>query len=260
MGMAWQTVNSFVQKYRLYRLLQSSVPVEDEQWQALLKEYRERFGIRRVTLSRNYGNFLADMEDNRVGDNAVSALCESRNMAVLRIRLLVNGKAKLMPGKYIFPACLILLVLCTAVLSHAASTYATDWSLVHMCATVEHEEVLEDQMIYDVSDESVIEKDLNLQFEDDSFQYEGTVEAQSRYFVFSAEMSEGARFGIMFNSEEGEDIRAGIKNLSTGELVCQESSWGGYNYVIPADGNYAIYIENIQEYDLKGYVSGRFYP
>ncbi|MCM1308459.1 MAG: M56 family metallopeptidase [Butyrivibrio sp.] len=353
MGAAWQTVNSAIQKYRLYRLLKSCVPVEEERWQTLLKEYRERFGIRRVTLSRNYGlrspitlgifrhriiipaqdytpmqmnmilehemnhiknkdllwkrcylavtaihwfnplvcllakkgiyleevicdrqsventavfslrdygKFLADMEDNRIGDRAVSALCESRNIAVQRIRLLMNGKAKLMPGKCIFLACLILPVLCTSVLSHAVSAYATEWSIVHMCATKEpvKEEVTEGQMIYDVSDKPVAEK--YLQLEEDCSKYEGMVEAQSRYFVFSAEMTEGSELGVSFFSEKKEDFRVGIKDLSTNQLLYQEAARGAYNYAVPADGSYAVYIENIQEYDLEVWVLWGYYP
>lgn len=351
MGVVWQIVNSAVQKYRLHRLLQSSVPVEDERWQALLREYRERFGIRRVTLSRNYGlrspitlgafrhriilpdqnytvtqmnmilehemnhiknrdllrkcfylavmalhwfnplvyrlakkgayleevicdrqsventsvfslrdygRFLADLEDNRIGDRAVSALCESRNIAVQRIRLLMNGRAELMPGKCIFSGCLVLLLTCTAVLSHAVSTYATDWSIVYMCAT-EKEPVKEEveELVYAVADGTVTEK--KLQPEEGCFNYEGIVEAQTRYFVFCADMPEGSCLGVFFRSEEREDIRVGIKNLSTGELVYQETATGGYDYDIPADGSYAVYIENIQEHDLKGWVSWSCY-
>ncbi len=84
------------------------------------------------------------------------------------------------------------------------------------------------------------------------------MEAKTRYLVFITQMPEGAQIGLIYHSEEGEAIRVGLKELSTGELTYEEDWVGGITYTVPTTGNYAIYIENGQDHDLNGYVSGRY--
>ncbi|MCM1186967.1 MAG: M56 family metallopeptidase [Lachnoclostridium sp.] len=213
---------------------------------------------------KDYGRFLADMEDNRIGESAVAALCESRNIVVRRISLLADESRKLLPKRFVFPACLALLLSCTMVLSHTAAVYAAEWSNVSMYGTSggisegATKESAEAEMIYGVADSSVTEKDLSAEYTEDPFGYEGMLEAKTRYLVFIAQMPEGAGVGLMYKSEEREMIRVGLKNLSTGELAYEEAGYGGYSYTVPAAGNYAVYIENMQEHELNGFLSGYY--
>lgn len=371
-GALGHAVITAIPRYRLHRLRKSSIPAADESWQALLEEYRQRFGIRRVALSQNYGlrspitvgifhheiilpvqdytmkqmhmilehelnhiknkdllwkriclaaegihwfnplvrlltgkviyleevicdrqsvertsvfsvqdygRFLTDMEDNQIGESAVSALCESRNIVVRRISLLADGSRKLLPGRFVFPACLALLLMCTMVSSHTAATYAAEWSYGVPVGVIEDteepmewsytfsgigpegtEESLEPRMIYGVADPSVTEKDLSAECTEDSYkyEYEGVLEAKTRYLVFITQMPEGAQIGLIYGSEEGEAVRVGLKDLSTGELTYEEDWCGGITYTVPTAGTYAIYIENGLDHDLNGYVSGGY--
>lgn len=369
-GAVGHAVITAIPRYHLRRLRKSCIPVADESWQALLEEYRQRFGIRRVALSRHYGlrspitvgilhheiilpvqdytmtqmhmilehemnhiknkdllwkriclaaegihwfnplvrlltgkviyleevicdrqsvehtsvfsvqdygRFLEDMEDNQIGESAVSALCESRNIVVRRISLLADGSRKLLPERFVFPACLALLLMCTMVSSHTAATYAAEWSYGVPDGVSEDteepmewsytfsgvipegtEEPLENEMIYGVADSSVTEKDLSGEYTGDPYKYEGVLEAKTRYLVFITQMPEGAGIGLTYACEEGEAIRVGLKNLSTGELTYEEDWCGGITYTVPTAGTYAIYIENGQDHDLNGNVSGYY--
>ncbi|MCM1325740.1 MAG: M56 family metallopeptidase [Bacteroidales bacterium] len=213
---------------------------------------------------KDYGRFLADMEDNQIGESAVAALCESRNIVVRRIRLLANENRKLLPGRFVFPACLALLLSCTMFLSHTAAVYAAEWSNISMYGTSGGiseggtKESAEAEMIYGIADASVTEKDLSAEYTEDPFKYDGVLEAKTRYLVFIAQMPEGAGIGLMYKSEEREMVRAGLKNLSTGEVAYEEAGYGGYSYTVPAAGTYAVYIENIQDHALNGFLSGYY--
>lgn len=370
-GAVGHAIITAIPRYRLRRLRKSCIPAANESWQTLLEEYRQRFGIRRVTLSQHYGlrspitvgifyheiilpvqdytmtqmhmilahemnhiknkdllwkriclaaegihwfnplvrlltgkviyleevicdrqsvertsafsvqdygSFLAGMEDNKIGESAVSALCESRNIVVRRISLLADESRKLLPGRFVFPACLALFLLCTMFSSHTAATYAAEWSNESMYGvsggvpegTEEWsytfsgvlpegtEEPLENEMIYGVADLSVTEKDLSAEYTEDPFGYEGVLEAKTRYLVFITQMPEGAGVGLTYRSEEGEAVRVGVKDLSTGELAYEEDWSGGITYTVPTAGNYAVYIENGLDHDLNGYVSGYY--
>lgn len=373
-GVVVHAVITAIPRYRLHRLRKSCIPVADESWQAILEEYRQRFGIRRVALSQNYGlrspitvgifhheiilpvqdytmtqmhmilehemnhikngdllwkriclaaegihwfnplvrlltrkviyleevicdrqsvertsvfsvqdygRFLTDMEDNQIGGSAVSALCESRNIVVRRISLLADGSRKLLPGRFVFPGCLALLLLCTMVSSHTAATYAAEWSNESMYGVSggdpegteepvewsytfsgvipEGTEILtEGNMIYGVADLSVTEKDLSAEYTGDPYKYEGVLEAKTRYLVFITQMPEGAVIDLMYHSEEGESVRVGIKDLSTGELAYAEAGHGYITYTVPTAGTYSVYIENGQDHDLNGYVKGYY--
>ena len=117
---------------------------------------------------------------------------------------------------------------------------------------------MEPRMIYGVEDLAVTEKDLSAEYTEDPYEYEGVLEAKTRYLVFITQMPEGAGIGLIYACEEGEAIRVGLKNLSTGELTYEEDWVGGITYTVPTAGNYAIYIENFQDHDLNGYVSGYY--
>lgn len=213
---------------------------------------------------QDYGRFLAELEDNQIGESAVTALCESRNIVVRRVSLLADGSRKLLPRKFVFPACLALLLLCTMVLSHTAAAYAAEWSNISMYGTPSGipeggtKESSEGNMIYGVADLSVAEKDLSAEYTEDPFAYEGVLEAKTRYLVFITQMPEEAGVGLRYKCEEGEMIRVGLKNLSTGEVAYEEAGRGGYSYTVPTAGEYAVYIENGSEHDLNGSVSGYY--
>lgn len=388
-GAVLHAVITAIPRYCLLRLRRSCIPVADESWQALLEEYRQRFGIRRVALSQHYGlrstitvgilhpeiilpvqdytmtqmhmilahemnhiknkdllwkriclaaegihwfnplvrlltgkviyleevicdrqsvecasefsvqdygRFLADVEDNQIGESAVAALCESRNIVARRISLLTDGSRKLLPGRFVFPACLTLLLICTLFLSHTAATYAAEsmygvsggvledaeepaewsytfsevmpegteeWSYVSVYDVPGGipegtEESTEANLIYGAPDLSVTEKDVSVEYTEAPFEYEGVLEAKTRYLVFATQMPEGAEISLVYNSKEDEAIRVGIKDLSTGELAYEEAGHGGYSYTVPIAGNYAVYIENGQDHDLNGYVLGYY--
>lgn len=90
------------------------------------------------------------------------------------------------------------------------------------------------------------------------YEYEGVLEAKTRYLVFITEMPGGAQIGLTYACEESEAIRVGLKNLSTGDLTYEEEWAGGITYTVPTAGTYAIYIENGLDHDLNGYVAGRY--
>lgn len=202
---------------------------------------------------KEYGYFLAGLEDNGFGGKIFTAFCESKKEIVRRVKAIAAGdKMKKPEKKMVAASCLCLFVLSffpAQIILARAVKIQESWIKEEETAievkSTSPEPVVTYQTAADLGVGEVEYPKKGFQTEKDiSGTYE--IAANTRMLFGQQKMAEGESIVLTGKFEDaGLSCRIGIKNCETGE-VCyvEKNGLAVYMFEIEKDGAYSAYIEN----------------
>lgn len=204
---------------------------------------------------KEYGTFLAGLDDNLVVNSTMTALYESKNNIYRRIKIMLKAKETKKTKKIVTAGCCLTLTVAAVLPAGAVSVRAAELQDKWIHST-EHA-VQAEQVDYSnpademhaVADGSVVEIDLTSDIEmySSSIPLDFTIYSGTRVLYGYRYMFAGDSITISARCKDSSvTYRIGIKNETTGELVYEEGSGTlVHSFDITEEGRYSAYVENV---------------
>lgn len=210
---------------------------------------------------KEYGTFLAGLDDNPKMNASMTALCEAKNKIYWRIKIMLTTKETKGTGKIVtLCSCFALTVaaiLPAGIVSVKAADLQDKWihSTEH-AVEVEYIDYSDPSVLqYAVADDSVMEIDLTSDIEAYSscVTLDYTIYPGTRVLYGYRYMFEGDSISIGANCKDSSvTYRIGIKNEATEELTYYEGNGNlTHSFAISTQGRYTVYVENVSSKTME---------
>lgn len=218
---------------------------------------------------KEYGTFLAGLDDNPMMNASMTALCESKKKIYWRIKIMLTakeakGSRKIVTLSRCF-ALAVAAVLPAGIVSVKAADLQDKWiHSTEYAVEVEYVDYFDPSVLqYAVADGSVMEIDLTSDIEAynsivnlDYTIYPGTRVLYGYWYMF-----EDDSILIGANCKDiSVTYRIGIKNEAAEELTYYEGNGNlAHGFIIPEEGRYTVYVENVSNKTMEAEGSATYF-